>query len=383
MRAVRGLWTGLGGCAGGSPSGLLFGLLSCLLFGLLLSACQLPAPEEPGDPAGSDAAAEALRPDPALFSGSRAWEHLVALEKIGPRVSGQKGAKRARDYLREELGSLGLEVRERRVVVAQAGADEALELVHLVAVLPGDSPDVFLLAAHYDTRHHESFRYVGTNESASGAALLLELARVMKLAPRPYTIWFAFIDGDALHGEDDAGTAGLLGSRSFASSLAADGELEGLRLAVVFDAVADSDLHIARDLNSQRVYREAFWEAAHDLDHSSAFAADQVLESPEVAHRSFEEQGVRGIVAIVDNRYGGDVIPGTYWHTEYDTGSQCSPDSLQTVGEVSLEALTRIAQRLSKIDRFASHPLESVGQAPDTAPLRLQTGHQAPPDALR
>jgi hypothetical protein len=170
-----------------------------------------------------------------------------------------------------------------------------------------------------------------------------------------------------------------LGSRSFASSLAAEGELEGLRLAVVFDAVADSDLQIARDLNSHRVYREAFWEAAHDLDHSGAFAADQGLESPEVAHLSFEEHGVRSIVAIVDNRYGGDAVPGTYWHTEYDTGSQCSPDSLQTVGEVSLEALTRLAQRLSKIDRFASHPLESVGQAPDTAPLRLRTEHQAPP----
>jgi len=398
-----------GGCAG------------LLLLGLLLFACQSPGPEiGPPSPGNAEIRVTATPTDPTRFSGVRAWGHLAALEEIGPRVSGGKGAERARAYLRDELGALGLEVRELPVEVAPAGGGEVLELVHLVAVLPGESPDVFLLAAHYDTLHYESFRYVGTNESASGPALLLELARVMSLETRPYTVWLAFIDGDALDGValerealehgaldgvalerealehgaldgvalerealerdvalaaladggDAEAASGLLGSRSFASALAAEDELAGIRLAVVFDAVADSDLHIARDLNSRRVYRETFWEVAHDLDRSTAFPMDGSLDSPQAAHRSFAVHGVRSIVAIVDNRYGGDAIPGDYWHTEHDTSSHCSPRSLQTVGEVSFEALSRIAERLSRIDDFATHPLEGVNGVP--APARIR-----------
>jgi hypothetical protein len=232
----------------------------------------------------------------------------------------------------------------------------------------------------------------------------------MSLSPQPYTIWLSFIDGDALSGGEDTlgedtlgedtlgeeplamgaegsgtdeqvpgdpagpatdatGELAFLGSRSFVSALAVGKELEGIRLAVVFDAVADSDLRIARDLSSHRVYRETFWEAAHDLDQGRAFSPDQGLELPQTAHRSFADQGIRGVVAIVDNRYGGDVVPGAYWHTEDDTGSHCSPRSLAAVGEVSVEALGRIGERLSRIDRFAAYPLEGLpGPPADAAP---------------
>ena len=46
--------------------------------------------------------------------------------------------------------------------------------------------------------------YVGANEGASGAALLLELARVIAEKPLPYTTWIVFLDGEAPSARTDA-----------------------------------------------------------------------------------------------------------------------------------------------------------------------------------
>ena len=62
--------------------------------------------------------------------------------------------------------------------------------------------DLVVLAAPFDSRHFESFTHLGVNNGASGAALLLEMARVLKINPLPYTVWLAFLDGEAAHAED-------------------------------------------------------------------------------------------------------------------------------------------------------------------------------------
>ena len=93
-----------------------------------------------------------------------------------------------------------------------------VEVTHLVATLPGESSDRFLLAAPYDTRAVPGLAFVGANASASGPALVLELARVLSRRPRPYTLTIAFVDGDRLPPSQPG--AGFPGSRSFAAWLA-------------------------------------------------------------------------------------------------------------------------------------------------------------------
>ncbi len=303
------------------------------------------------------AGARSRSPSAADFSAERAWGHLEALTKLGPRVAGTDGAEAARQYIRAQLEELGLEVKENAYEVKIGNADEPLRLVHLTAIVPGESPDVFLLAAPYDTQHFDSFRFVGANEGGSGPALLLELARVLSTRGLPYTVWLTFLDGEAEFDDGSGGVAELVGSYAFALELSALGVLPRIRLAVVLNQVADADLVIARDLYSYTRYRETFWSVAEDLGRAEAFPPNADFETPNAAHRSLREQGLRRVVAIVDTRYGGDEVPGVYWRTEDDDLDHCSAESLETVGLVTLETLDVLSQQLSTIDRFARSPL--------------------------
>ncbi|MCG8591161.1 MAG: M28 family peptidase [Proteobacteria bacterium] len=329
---------GLAGCA--STSGESFGRVDP-------EPSRSAAPETPPAP-----------PQPGVFSASRAWGHLEALAAIGPRPTGSAGSLAARTYISEQLQAMGLEVLEQAVEVQLSDSDTPLDGVHLTAVLPGDAPDIFLLAAHYDTATVDGVDLVGANAGASGPALLLELARAWSEVPRPYTLWFVFVDADEIPRASGGTEAGFLGSRGLAQSLASDGRLERIRLAVFFDQVADVDLQIARDLRSHSVYRDVFWQAARDLGRGAAFPTTYGFESPALGHHAFLEQDLRRVVAIVDHRYGSDETPGPFWRSADDNIAHCAPESLETVGLVSIEAINRIAKTLRKIDRFVRSPLD-------------------------
>jgi Zn-dependent M28 family amino/carboxypeptidase len=293
------------------------------------------------------------------FSGPRAWKHLEALAAIGPRAVGTPGAAKAREYITSELATLGLEVKKvsMELQFVDAEAPGVLELVNLSATIPGNSSDLMLLIAPYDSAYHENFRFVGVNDGASGVAVLLELARVLAEKPLPYTTRFLFLDGEAPlgrgTGEDPA--SALFGSQVAASQLAKRGDSSKVRLLLYLNRVSDSDLRIARDRFSHRIYRDAFWKAAARLGHRDVFPSDSNFEAPESGHRSFFDQGMRRVVTIEDTRSGaGETELARY--TEDDTLDHSSEESLAIVGEVVLAGLRDISASLQQVDRFSEAP---------------------------
>ena len=325
---------------------------------LALLACAAAPAEPPPPPPAEEGSAP-------VFSSEQAWEHLRRLTEIGPRASGTEGAARARAYIREALEALGLQVvAVSKTLTLEDGSQIGIE--SLVAVVPGASPDLFVLATPYDTRYFESFEFVGANGASSGAAVLLELARVLSRDPLPYTTWLAFLDGEAALGRGGPGdeTKAWAGSAELARAWREDASLGSIRLLLYLAQVADADLRIARDLRSHRDYRETFWDVAVRLGHADVFAPGQAYEAPPAGHVPFLAQGVRRAVLIMDTSFGGDEAPGFYADTEDDTLERCSPESLEAVGEVTLVALREIGARLAKIDRFADAPLDApVGPA--------------------
>jgi hypothetical protein len=320
-----------------------------LMLGSALVGCQ-NAPATPS---------EAMPPVPAAatdFSGDTAYQHLSSLAALGPRAAGTPEADQTRAYLRAELEKLGLSVEERRFAGPPGPDGLPQQLVNLVAVIPGASPQLFVLTAAYDTRPFDSFRFVGANDGASGPALLLELARVIQAHPLPYTTWIVFLDREAPRAGDPTGEPLRIGSSALATQLMTGADPASVRLVVSFQQVGDADLRIARDLRSHRLFREEFWLAAARLGKADAFRAGDRFESPSGSHISFLEAGFRGVVLISDPSYGGDEPPGTFANSEDDTPERCSPQSLASVGVVTLEALERIGERLAKIDRYATQP---------------------------
>ncbi len=291
-------------------------------------------------------------------------------------MPGTPGAEAARAYLRSRLETLGIDVAEDVETVADRGDGQPIEVANVVGSIPGsgESADLILLAAGYDSTRFESFPFAGVNSGASGAALLLDLARALAESRLPYAVRIAFLGAEAPQG-DVAPEKALWSSRLLVERLRERGELERVRLAVFFDQVADADLTIARDLRSHRRYRDSFFEAARELGVAAAFPTNAPFESVVTGHLAFWAANFRRVVAISDPRYGGSEPPGTYWHTEQDTLERCSPQSLDTVGRVSRRALTEIATLLARVDRFArpraaseADPPTQDGETPESGP---------------
>jgi hypothetical protein len=335
-----------------------------LVLALGPTACR-PAPP----PLVPVAAPVAPLPPPEDFSAERAWQHLLALERLGPRVPGSEAVGRAREYLGDELRSLGLEVSEQRARIDPGSPEPVRETVNLLASLPGSSPDLIVLVAPYDSPPAAAGS--ADSDDASGAALLLELCRALQVRGPAYTILLAFVEGDALAAGGGAGDPSLvgLGTRVLVASLDDAGDLERVRLAVVFDRVAEPSLRVARDLLSSRTLREEFWAAARRQGHTASFPPAAPFEAVEGGQRAFSSSGMRRSVAIAASQVSGEAPPPLADPPGLDAPS-ASLASLAAVGAVSLDAIVAISQRLAKIDRFARSPVSA------------ETGSAVTPDAV-
>ena len=298
--------------------------------------------------------AEAL---PAEFSGEAAWGELEMLAALGARPSGSAGAEAARRRIRDYLERYEIPVEE---VVTTATPDglPALTLTHLLARLPGPSSDRFVLVAPYDSGVHEGFEFIGTNDGASGTAVLLEVARVLAAREFPYSVDILFLEGEGRlgRGEGSVADSRWWGSRSLAAAWEASGQLDDVRLLVSVNQVCDAQLAIARDLGSHRNYREEFWRAARRLDETASFVPHVRYETFESSHVAFRNRGLRSVVGLADTSFGGSQPPGDFAGTADDLPVQCAEESLVSVGRVVIEALETIGARLAKIDRFTRRP---------------------------
>ena len=319
-------------------------------------------------------------PDPNAargeFSGALAWADLEDLAQ-GPRALGSEGAEAARSHIKARLAAAGITV-DTITTTAESKGFGPLALTHLVATLPGASPDRIVLIAPYGSGVYDGFEFVGANDGASGAALLIEMARALSARSLPYTVELVWLEGEGRigHGTGDERELRWLGSRGLAQRWAETGHLHGIRLLVSFNRVCDADLRIARDSGSHREFREEFWRVARHLGVSDAFSSTRDYESVDASIAPFRDLGVRAVVAIEDTAFGGDEAPGLYAGRE-DVIAHCAPESLEVVGRVAVETVTSIATRLAKIDRFARTPTAE----PEPQPMGESAVPPAPPTA--
>jgi hypothetical protein len=315
----------------------------------LALACATAPPPPPPAPASL------LEP----FSGARAYEQLAKLAEIGPRVAGTPGGAQARALLRAELEALGLTVHEEPFVYAPEPEGRPHELANLWVEVPGRYPGLFAVGTPFDTSAAAGTGLVGVNEGASGAAVLLELARVLRDRPLDHTVRLYFLDGELF---DPA--ALFLGSEHAYLGLDEAGALSELRLFLYLHMVGDAELEVRRDRLSDRRLRDAFYAAAARGGFEEAFPSSGPFDAIRLGNSVFSAHGFSRVVAFADLRYGGDAPPGTYWRTVDDDLSHCSPESLTAVGSVVRAGLGVLSERQATVDRIRGVPLRAEASEP-------------------
>ena len=282
--------------------------------------------------AASVAGGVAQAPIAPRVDGAAALRHVERLVALGPRVAGSPGGERARAYILAELRRLG--------ITAEAQPFEAstpvgtLRMANVIARLPGRRPDVIALAGHYDTKLFKSFRFVGANDGGSSAGLLIELARQLARAPRDYTVWIVWFDGEEAF-ETWTATDSLYGSRYLAAELARTGRLP--RALVLVDMIGDRNLNIRRESYSTPWLTDILWASAARLGYGKHFLNDPMPVEDD--HAPFLKAEVPAALLI-----DFDFPP---WHTADDTLDKISARSLAVVGDVVLDALPSIEHYLT------------------------------------
>ena len=269
---------------------------------------------------------EAIPPE---FDAEHAFQYLTQQCEFGPRNPGSNGHENAKKYLISELKQYSKEV------VAQefeyADKQKLFKLTNIIARFGKKDGEKILLAAHWDTRpfaeHDPNLEkrntpILGANDGASGVAVLLEVAKILKSNPPENEIFIVLFDGE------DYGKSTnemFLGARYFARDM---GQWKP-DYGILLDMIGDKELDLPIEQISFRAapdLTQKVWQTAKDLglDAFHPQLGPAIMDD----HVSLIEAGVP-CIDIIDFDY-------PYWHTTEDTTDKCSAESLATVGKLIL-----------------------------------------------
>ena len=281
--------------------------------------------------------AESFAPKTA-FSGARAMEYVRTQLDFGPRIPGTEPHRRTGDWIVAQMRQ-----RADTVIVQSfshvSSSGDTLPMRNILArIKPGETQRV-LYVAHWDTRPvsdrasnpaDRATPVPGANDGASGVALLMAVADVLKSAPPTWGVDLLFVDGED-YGDFTAGRDVLIGAKYFAQHLPA-ADYRPL-FGVVWDMIGDANLGIYQEGHSVRRAPEIVsrvWQTAADLGYSGYFVP-RVGESITDDHVPLLDAGLR-VIDVID-------IEFTAHHTPFDTIDKVSERSLQVVGDVAVKLL--------------------------------------------
>lgn len=320
-------------------------LLGTLLLSTLCAcACRRPVVPAVSDAEPAIASAQAFSAALSAVSGDRALRNATDFAELGPKLPGTPESAVAADWLLSRLAEAG--VSAEPIPFTEATPSGTVAFRNVIATIPpapgsvpaGKAPRLLLVAAHYDTKSGIP-GFLGANDSASGIAVLLELARVWTAHPLPGTeIRLACLDGEECaiqYGPHD----GLHGSRRWAADLEAAGDLPRIRAFILLDMVGDADLTLTLPRNCNPALLTLAFDAAHaeGVRRSLSLFPGPVLDD----HVPFHDRGVPAL-DLIDFQYGSAPGLNDYWHTPLDTPDKLSADSLALASRLVLRIVAAL-----------------------------------------
>ena len=269
---------------------------------------------------------------PSSFDQNRAFSYLKKQCEFGPRFPGSKAHQETQVYLFSELQKFANEVKLQPFDFRHG--NQTIRMNNILARFGEERGEKILLAAHWDTRPfadkdskpaNRNQPIIGANDGASGVAVLLEIARVLKSKSPPRQVFIVLFDG-----EDYGRTVEsmFLGSKYFARNM---GRWQP-DFGILLDMVGDRDLELPMELfswNADRELTESIWRRARELGLSAFQPRFGVAVMDD--HLPLIQAGVPTI-NIIDFDY-------PHWHTLEDTPDKCRAESLGVVGQLMLNII--------------------------------------------
>jgi glutaminyl-peptide cyclotransferase len=282
------------------------------------------------------------RPASAVaFDGKRAFSVLERQCAFGPRYPGSEAHDSCFAYLVSTLRSYAPVVEVDTFTYDSPALKKQVRLMNVVARFRPGVKQRVVLAAHWDTRPwadrdpvvaKQHLPILGANDGASGVAVILELARVLRQSHEQPTVGvdLALFDGEDLG--TDADPSGFF--RGSSRYVEWKSEEAPPIFVVVVDMVGSKTMVLHWEGNSRKNASnivDLVWEEARSLGVRN-FRSD-VKHTVFDDHIPFLNAGIPAI-DLIDFDY-------PYWHTTHDTVDKCSAESLEAVGRVLLSVITK------------------------------------------
>jgi glutaminyl-peptide cyclotransferase len=271
------------------------------------------------------------------FQKASAFAYLKKQCDFGPRVPGTTAHQRCLDFLVSELKTTTPHVFRQSFPGLDVFAKKNVTMTNIIASFAKSRKNRLMFCAHWDSRPRAENDPVpskrmkpvpGANDGASGVAVILELARILKTADPPVGVDLVLFDGED-GGEEGRLSTWCQGSRYFAVQWP---KSSFPQYAVLLDMIGGRGLNLPVEFNSKMVAPDVVdrvWGKARAIGLSAFKPADgyEVIDD----HLELIKVGIPA-VDIIDLDY-------PYWHTTEDTPDKCSPESLYAVGTLLLHLI--------------------------------------------
>ena len=282
------------------------------------------------------------------FDATRAFADILKQVDLGPRVPNSSAHAKCVAWLDSSLLQCTPNVELQQFTGQGYAAGETLNLTNVIASFNPDSPWRVLIVTHFDSRpwadedpdakNHDK-PIPAANDGGSGTAVMLELARQMKLNPPPIGVDLFFDDGED-YGKYNVDNLNryFLGVKYFVSTKPAN---YNPRFAILLDMVGDTNADFEPESNSVQSapqFVNEIWNTAQQmgLSHFHTGGGSNIEDD----HLPLIQAGIPS-VDIIDGDLVGHVSPDPnrkYWHTVDDLPKHLAPSTLDEVGRL-LETL--------------------------------------------
>ena len=272
------------------------------------------------------------------FDGAKAMDYLRAQLAFGARVPGTAAHRSAGDWLVREFGA-----RADTVIVQSwthtAADGKRLPMRNVLARFNPSATRRVLYLAHWDSRPRaekaldparRALPVPGANDGASGVAVLLALADVLKANPTAIGVDLLLVDGEDW-GDFDTDTDVLIGAKYFATHFPEPGYAP--EFGVLFDMVGKPGAQFLYESHSVRAAPEVIqrvWSTAARIGHDQYFPTREYGPIAD-DHVPLIAAGLK-VIDVIDIEYD-------YHHTPEDTEDKVSQRTLQVVGDVALAVI--------------------------------------------
>jgi glutaminyl-peptide cyclotransferase len=267
-----------------------------------------------------------------IFDGAKAFSQLKKQCDFGPRNPGSIGYKKCRDYLIKTMQLYAEQTTLQTFPLSLGNPRQSLEATNIIARFQVQNDQRILLCAHWDTRPwadmdpiplNRNKPILGANDGASGVAVLMEIARLLRLQKSRVGVDLVLFDGED-EGESHIPNSYALGSAAFAETY---GNRFRPRFGILLDMIGDKYLQIPYEAyslqNAPHVVHKVWQKAqALGIDEFVAQEGFSIYDD----HLPLLRVGIP-CIDVIDFDY-------PHWHTLQDIPDNCSAFSLEKVGRV-------------------------------------------------